>query len=82
MTKERVEELTKLIAGVNRSEVHRTTGLSLSGVSRILSGGRVPRSPNLQAVALAVGVSMEELLDYITITRNKSARRKSRTAAA
>lgn len=54
-----------IVRNASRSGIGRKTGLSLSGVSRILSGGRNPRVDNLRAVASELGVSMDELYDYL-----------------
>ena len=73
------------VDGANRSELARRTGLSLSGVSRILSAHRTARSSNLSDVALCLGVPMGELHTYLSGLRDqrlKRANRRRRTAAA
>lgn len=69
--------VAQIVAEANRSEIHRNTGISLSGVSRILSGRRNAKSGNLGAIAVQLGISMDDLHAYLTYvkkvlrTRNK-----------
>lgn len=66
-----------VVENANRSEVHRSTGISLSGVSRILSGRRNASSTNLGLIATALGVSMDDLHRYLTFLK-KSLRTRNR----
>ena len=50
------------IRGLCRSEVARKTGLSLSHVSRILSGQRTPSLGALVRIADYLGVTTDELI--------------------
>lgn len=70
--------VAELVAGANRSAIHRATGISLSGVSRILSGSRVASSRNLLLIASEIGVSMDALYRYLTGLRLKENRRVRR----
>lgn len=78
-------KIGEIVKKANRSEIHRRTGISLSGVSRILSGKRNGKSANLKAIALQLGVSMDDLYTYATELRRKrsrSTKRRSQSAAA
>lgn len=63
MSKHRI---AAIIRDANRSEVARRTGISLSGVSRILSGHRAASSRKLNTIALALGMTMDELHGHLT----------------
>ena len=67
--------IKQVVDGANRSEIARKTGISLSGVSRILSGVRVARTENLAAIASHLGVSMDELYVHLRSLRRKLNRR-------
>lgn len=74
-----IMEIERIVSEANRSEIHRRTGISLSGVSRILSANRTARSTNLHLVALQLGVPMDELYAYLQQKRTQRLRRvKSR----
>lgn len=59
------------ISRANRSDVARHTGISLSGVSRILSGKRRASVDRLQALAAYFGVTIDELHAYLSVLRKK-----------
>lgn len=69
------------IKNVNRSAMARDTGISLSGVSRILSGNRGASSKNLRIIAGYLEVTMDDLDFYLRKRRAKIAKRFGRTAA-
>ena len=73
-------DVKQVVDAANRSDISRKTGISLSGVSRILSGRRVARSQNLAAIALQLGVSMDELYVHLRglAMAHASHRRRSR----
>lgn len=50
---------------INRSKIHRETGLTLSHVSRIFSGERRPSLEAARDIARSLGVTMEELTDFL-----------------
>lgn len=68
------------VRNANRSELARITGISLSGVSRILSGKRNPTSHNLAMIAEALNLEMGELYRYLRICKQRL-RRKTQAAA-
>lgn len=74
-------DIDRIVKDANRSEIHRQTGISLSGVSRILSGGRNARTGNLSKVAAQLGVTMDELYAYLIRVRNRRVRRRRGVAA-
>lgn len=57
--------IRQAVKDANRSEIARRTKLSLSGVSRILSGRRNPRSENLAAIAAVMQISVDDLYAYL-----------------
>lgn len=69
-------DVKRVVDAANRSAIARETGISLSGVSRILSGRRVARSKNLAAIAVQLGVSMDDLYIHLTSLRRKFLRRR------
>lgn len=48
-----------------RGEISRGTGVSLSHISRIFSGDRVPSVPTVAKIAEWAGVSDQDVLDVI-----------------
>lgn len=71
--------IDQIVDKANRSELHRQTGISLSGVSRILSGGRTPRTDNLEVIARQLGVPMDVLHSYLKSKREaRQSRRRNR----
>lgn len=66
------------IRDANRSAIHRATDISLSHVSRILSGDRLPSSNNLEKLADALEVDMKSLIVHLRLLHK---RRKSGKAA-
>lgn len=63
--------MDKEIRSANISEIARRTGLSTSGVSRILNGKRNPRSHHLAAIAAVMGVSVDALYAYLLTKQGK-----------
>lgn len=74
-------EIRKAIGKANRSEIHRRTGISLSGVSRILSGKRNASVRTLLAVAEELKVPALDLYRYLGHLARKGSGDRSRTAA-
>lgn len=74
-----VEEKVK---AANHSEIHRVTGISLSGVNRILNGRRNATSINLSKIATEVGVTMDELHAYLTMLKARNRGRRGKRAVA
>ncbi len=70
--------VAQTVANANRSEIARQTGISLSGVSRILSGKRTASANNLAVVAAKLGVPMGDL--YIYLNGGRKRKRKQRVA--
>lgn len=66
---ERARQVEAIIQGANHSEVARRTGITLSHVNRVLNRKRTPSTRRLQAIALALGIGMEELYAYLTYAR-------------
>lgn len=79
------DKIAQLVLEANRSEVARQTHISLSGVSRILSGHRAASSRKLSIIALCLGLTMDELHNHLVGLQVKvlrSSRRKSRRSNA
>ena len=72
--------VAQIVKEANRSEVHRRTGISLPGVSRILSGDRNARVVNLKAIALVLGVTMDDLHNHLATLAAKRAKRRNQAA--
>lgn len=73
-------EIKAKVKKANRSELHRLTGLSLSGVSRILSGDRAPSADSLKKLADHLGLEMGDLHFYLS--RKRKARKRGGKEAA
>lgn len=76
------QKLDTIVRSANRSEIHRATGISLSGVSRILSGRRRAKADNLSLIADQLGVTMDDLYTHLRELRNKVLGKRNRSAAA
>lgn len=63
--------LADTISRANRSDVSRQTGISLSGVSRILSGKRRASADLLKVLASYFGVPMDDLHAYLSALRKR-----------
>ena len=50
---------------INRTKLHKETGYSLSHVSRVLSGQRRPSLRCAGAIAQALGLTVDELIDLL-----------------
>lgn len=72
------ERIAKVVDEANFSEVHRQTGISLSGVSRILRGHRAASSRKLSIIALCLGLTMDELHNHLVELQVKVARSRTR----
>lgn len=70
------------VDNANRSEVSRRTGISLSGISRILSGQRNPRSGNLLAIAQVLGLKMDDLYSWLKFIKAKNRKRRGKAQVA
>lgn len=68
------------VSGLNRTAMHRRTGISVSHISRVFNGVRMPSSEKLAEIAADLGVSMEALFDYLKTIR-RSNRRGTTNAA-
>ena len=55
-------------AMMNNRRISRATGLSESFVSRIFRGARRPSVENAKLIAQAMGVEVEDLLQYLGLT--------------
>lgn len=66
---ERARQVATIIQGANYSETARRTGIHLSHVSRVLNRKRTASTRTLQAIALALGVGLEELYSYLICAR-------------
>lgn len=75
------ESVKQVVDKANRSEVHRRTGISLSGVSRILNGKRNAKSDNLSKIAEALNLKMDDLHAWLTYIKMKRKRRGKVQAA-
>jgi transcriptional regulator with XRE-family HTH domain len=73
--------VAKAVKKANRSAVARQTGISLSGVSRILSGDRAASARNLATIAIKLGVSMADLYAHLTRLQRRRSRRRQSVAA-
>jgi transcriptional regulator with XRE-family HTH domain len=71
----RKDDMSINLSEVNRAEVARATGLSPSGVSRILLGRRNSRINTLVAVARVLDVSIDDLLFAIEKEKEKTSGR-------
>lgn len=74
-------KLGAIVDNANRSEIHRKTGIHLSHVSKVLSGKRRPSSDNLRKIADELGVSMDDLHNYLVWKRENAVERRRTTAA-
>ncbi len=72
------EIVAQAVTSANRSDIARNTGISLSGVSRILSGKRAASANNLAAIATRLGVPMGDLHLHLSVLRKR--KRKQRVA--
>ena len=63
----------RLRAGVSQGAVARVAGLDVRTVSRVESGESLPRIDTADALALAVGSSLDELLERGNETRRAGA---------
>ena len=72
-------KMKQLIDTANRSDIGRKTGMSLSGVSRILSGHRNPSAKALEAIAGYLRVGMNDLYAYLKLVQagRKGGKRKA-----
>lgn len=69
----------RAVRGANRSALSRETSISLSHISKVLSGDRVPSVRKLKQLAESMDVPMSELYDYLSRVRARRIRRgKSR----
>lgn len=57
--------IEEVVRHANRSELSRTTPISLSHISRVLGGNRMPSAGKLKILADAMHVPMAELYDYL-----------------
>lgn len=73
-------KVKEVVDKANRSEIARRTGMSLSGVSRILNGKRNPRSGNLYNIAQALGLNMDDLHAWLIYVKGDGRKRKVRAA--
>jgi transcriptional regulator with XRE-family HTH domain len=69
-----VQAVKPVVDAANRSEIARRTGITLSHVSRVLSGKRVPSSNKLAEIAFCLNVSMNDLHIYLSTLRPKGPR--------
>lgn len=75
-------EIAHIVRRANRSEVARRTDISLSGISRILSGDRAASSRNLARIAIHLGIPMGELYTHLNRLQRRKAHRRNRSGVA
>lgn len=66
--------VAQAVRGANRSALSRETSISLSHISKVLSGDRVPSSRKLRQLAESMDVPMDKLFDYLSKVRTKRVR--------
>lgn len=64
------------LSELNRSEISRGTGYSLSHVSRVLSGKRMPSVVALGKIASYLGLTRDELCALLGVNGTKRPRNK------
>lgn len=77
---ERAKQVAAIVKDANRSEIHRRTGITLSHVSRVLNRNRTASTRKLRAIALALGVGLEELYECLNPKPKPGSRPGSRPA--
>lgn len=75
-TSPRIEDVVR---GINRSQLARTTPISLSHISRIFGGTRMPGSAKLKILATELDVPMDQLYDWLVAHRAPKRAKRRRT---
>lgn len=64
-------EVQDVIRDVNQSELSRNLHISLSHISRVFSGDRMPSAHKLKMLADGMGVPMDDLYKYLAAHTRK-----------